>query len=349
MRTFKRGDVVLATSVFLYASFGMVLATPAYINAQSADLQPIEVCQFPQNRALLSYAVEDAVYPNFSASPIQVNIPAGVYTITADSFEDHIGSNDPTQSIEQWQIMLYGDSGHVYSSNFTDDIPDDINTNTTEIGHEVSLPQISGIRFAHIAYTTGLEDAQFGGQTFDSLTQEQKNQVKWNSVIPSCIKFDPVVNTSNPDIICTALGVQKLEDTSYEVTVELSEPLNDVFANTIFSLRDSSGNLISEQTVSGLSTNFMLEPGEYIVTATISGEVIETSCQTDIQVAEDGGSVLGTTDDNSVDGQASLDDNGHVLAATGNPASLLLGAGSLIVLIALLGSQLTHKRSDNTK
>ena len=81
-----------------------------------------------------------------SAGPYPIELPAGTYTITAHSFDDHVdhpGQIEQTQ--EQWYIAL--DSGYV--SPTTDDIPDE-GTFVTSIFNDQKIDASTSITLHHL-------------------------------------------------------------------------------------------------------------------------------------------------------------------------------------------------------
>lgn len=80
-----------------------------------------------------------------SAGPFTIDLPAGVYTVTLVAHDHHSTQPDvPSQTGEQYHVVL--DSGYV--SPASNDIPDDVDTNTTVFSGQV-MKQSNAISVEH--------------------------------------------------------------------------------------------------------------------------------------------------------------------------------------------------------
>ena len=346
-------DFLTKVSVVALVSISGVLLTavPNQAAAQANNRLPISVCEFPDDRALLSYSEGDAVYPNVSDDPLQLStaIPAGTYTVVAESYEDHTNTNHPTQLDERWQLIGYNGSQEVYRSGFTDDIPDNEDTTTTIIGQSVDLPEITAIRYAHIAYTTGLESDQFGGAPFDSLTDQQKALVEWHSVEPSCIEFTPEEDPGQVSGTVSSCEDLTVSQTAAEAVVAVSATLAGVPDTASLDATFTATNNLDSSSVEASSNSTMaelaLEPGTYTIDAVIRVDnQYELACQTEYTVAEVAtGEVLGATTDPENQGGGN-----EVLAETGTAhVAVIVGTGLILLTVAVISyfgsSRLTYR------
>ncbi len=193
MKKFISGLVVFT----LIAALANVDRTVVLANSEvGEESTTLSVCEFSEMEVLLSYAREDAVWPELSDAPkiLKSEIPTGTYKIAAHSYDDHSTANDPTQANEIWQFWAYGDSSTpTYYSPYTDDLADNEDYNYTVLEESIAITTpIRAIRYVHRAFSSGLEDLQFGGARYDDLTPEQKSLVTWQSVTPVCIDFIPI-------------------------------------------------------------------------------------------------------------------------------------------------------------
>lgn len=190
------GIVCLKTFSSLLTSANLQANT---ISALSEDVaaERISICIFPDHEALLSYAEMDALYPETSNAPIALSqpVPAGSYRAELESRDtSHAATHTPMQPNERWQAWFYSDgsSEPLTKSGFTDDLPDNETENVTTTDNTITFEQdVNGIRFAHEAYTSGLEIDSYGGRNFDELSFDEKRRVLWNSIHPECINLYP--------------------------------------------------------------------------------------------------------------------------------------------------------------
>lgn len=321
----------------LVLAFANVTSLQQYVDAEGEGAEApttLQSCGFPgQTEALMSYATEDAVWPELQDAPFALAdpIPAGAYRIVAHSYDDHTGKNNPTQLDERWQFWAYGlnQSDPVFYSNYTNDLPDDIDRNQTLLHDYVYFAEpVSAFRYVHWAYSHGLEDLQFGKARFDDLTAEQKKYVTWQSVVPDCIEFEPVSM-----VTCTALtavavtGKNGVYDFSATVENAGSLPLQTQF---VF------GDGTAAITVEGLSVQHSYaKGGTYNITANIilDGALIG-GCQTSVSfTSSSGGAVLGAT--TTTPNGTTLNSNGQVLGTSttrtsggSNSGGAVLGAST---------------------
>lgn len=257
------------------------------------ETNSLEFCGFPQEyETLLSYAAEDAVWPELQDAPLELTtpIPAGAYHITAGSFDSHSTKHNPTQPNEQWQFWAYsGDtSTPSFYSRYTDDLPDDQDYNTSELQSYVYFEQpITHIRYVHYAFSKGLEINNFNGMPYDEFTEEQKAQVMWNSVQPSCMEFEPM-----PVLLCSALtaAVDPTNKWSYTFNAAIQN-LDEMNYSVQFNFGDG------EKEVSMLPSaqHTFASYGNYDVYASVmNDDVVYATCQVSVSVAPSTGTVLGT-------------------------------------------------------
>lgn len=198
---------VLKTGVVVAVMAPLVLSGSVYAALRSSTVltgntissvavpQQYVVCLFPEWRNLMSYALGDALYPKLNEAPLALNEPIlpGTYRVSGESSDDHLANpNEPVQTNERWFLQLYGDNAGepAYQTGPTDDLPEDVNTNVSVMDESITFTDtITALRYAHAAWPDSLEIDQFGGRTFDSLTQAEKRQVLWHSVHPGCVTF----------------------------------------------------------------------------------------------------------------------------------------------------------------
>jgi signal peptidase I len=184
------------------------LSSTASLTGSTVATAPIAasytVCQFPSDNSLTSYAPVDALLPHLEKPPLTLDKPIlpGTYKITAISRDNHlIHPNAPNQPDERWYAQLYSanSTAPAYATGITDDIPNNTDEVTTILNTSITFTStITGIRYAHHAWLTGLEKVQFGNRRFDDLSETEKRQVIWNSVHPGCITFERQSSTSLP-------------------------------------------------------------------------------------------------------------------------------------------------------
>ena len=140
-----------------------------------------------------------------SAGPFSIELPAGTYTVTTESFDDHAAHpGQVEQTAEQWYIVL--DSGYV--SPLTSDVPEDGN---------------------FVADT-------FANQTIEassSITLRHRGEGGVNSVSPLCVGFTtvavaeevPVEEIVEEEVVIEVAGPE-LEAVEIEVAgvTEIAEP-----------------------------------------------------------------------------------------------------------------------------
>ncbi len=142
---------------FAHAAFPDPLyesVVPSCVNFSEAQVQAVATCEITdgmitieQSQVLLSHDEGGAFI-----GPIDVTIEAGTYDISAVSFDNHsTDHNDPTQTLEQWYFEGYANGELVYTSNTTDDLPDDQDYITSDLG-KAELPAIDQIRYVHAGY-----------------------------------------------------------------------------------------------------------------------------------------------------------------------------------------------------
>ena len=112
-----------------------------------------------------------------AVSPYQdVDIPAGVYDIYGISFDNHSENPWDTLTNEAWYLEANSNDKLVYTSEPTNDLPDDMNRNLTKIGSAVAISEdIDQIRYIHNAFVD---------PTYQSIT-------------PECVAFEPLSDLSD--------------------------------------------------------------------------------------------------------------------------------------------------------
>lgn len=259
--------------------------------------------------------------------PVAVSVPAGSYNLSTMSYEDHIGSNDPTQDNETWYFEGYNQSGDVvYTSPVTTDIPDDENYAFDDFG-VVVIPELHAIRWVHNAYP----------------------DPSYQSVFPSCIQFQEV-GAQAQTIDCQI--TYDLKGLSVVASTNLSAPINDL----VYNFGDGTEITIS---ASDVAAHTYQQAGTYTISVYDAADtsVNRTAlCQTDVTV-DAPGSVLGALvsgSDSDDPAQASSDTpstpsvlgvtDGAVLAKTGVSTLVVSLIGLLIVLSPIGVAKSSSKR-----
>lgn len=314
--------LVMVVSLFAFtnlASLPVSAFEPEF--EESPETNTIESCGFPRNKeTLLSYAAEDAVWPELQQSPfaLAIPIPAGTYSITATSYDGHSIKHNPTQEHEQWQFWAYGQDATtpIFYSRYTDDLPDDQDVNTTNLQSYVHFEEtVYYIRYVHFAYSNGLEILNFQGRAYDALSNEEKATVQWHSIQPTCLNFKPVVMVTCDSLLTTA---SKETVGLYDIEVQVTN-VNNLPIATNFDFGDGDS-----KTIVGTKTQHSYnKDGQYIVKAHVmhDGVVIAKCQKTTVVASGRGGAVLGASTQNTTTNTS----------VTTSDESYVLPAGAIIV------------------
>lgn len=81
---------------------------------------------------------------------IKMNLPAGRYGITLESYDDTRGHIPQTR--ESWYFVAFNKENLVFTSNAIADLPENVNTFQQTVHADVSLPEITRIEIRHAAY-----------------------------------------------------------------------------------------------------------------------------------------------------------------------------------------------------
>lgn len=120
---------------------------------------------FSNSQVLLSHDEGGAFTPY-----IDIDLPAGTYNVYGVSYDNHSDNSWDTLTNESWYVEGMSGEETTYVSNSTDDLPDDLDFNETQIGSEVEIDELESLRFVHSAFVD---------ETYQSIT-------------PLCVAFVPV-------------------------------------------------------------------------------------------------------------------------------------------------------------
>jgi hypothetical protein len=166
-----------AVAAALFTLAGSTLPSAALAAMPGPDSAPeCEVAESPvitikfENVFLLAWDPESAETP-----PVDTNVSAGQYQVTAISYDDHSDKPGQVQEREQWKLRLSTTSGDVVAeSTATEDIPDDTDLHSSELA-TLDVSEDAQVAVAFHAFNPGSG---------------------WESVVPMCVYLYPVGDDS---------------------------------------------------------------------------------------------------------------------------------------------------------
>ena len=173
--------------------------------------------------------------PSEATVPLATPIPAGDYTVTLVSFDDHVlKPNQSDQQHEQWNLELWDTTGGVVlAAGPTPDLPDDESWVTLVTSGTVTAEAVS----LHVYHFGAL--GTIGGNI--------------NSVVADCAIFEPVPTGSIGDTVWYDANGNGLQDGGEAgiagVTVTLTGPGPDMTATT-----DANGMYLFDSLTAGAYT-----------------------------------------------------------------------------------------------
>lgn len=116
--------------------------------------------------------------PSSRTPYVAVNVPAGTYDVYGVSFDNHSEASWDALTNERWFAEGRSSGSDAFTSDSTDDLPDDKDSNKTKIGSSVSMStDLDELRFVHAAYP----------------------DPTYQSIIPQCIIFESIDTDSEEE------------------------------------------------------------------------------------------------------------------------------------------------------
>ncbi|MPZ98013.1 MAG: hypothetical protein GEU80_01535 [Dehalococcoidia bacterium] len=110
---------------------------------------PVDACAPAPNRIVVFFGGEQLIMSSTQfIEETGLNIPAGTYSVTLRSFDDHSGDDPPQdQDFEQWSVR-FGTAGGP-ESGVISDLPDNLDELTENVGEVELLTDITSLRAVH--------------------------------------------------------------------------------------------------------------------------------------------------------------------------------------------------------
>lgn len=180
------------------------------------------------------------------AGPFAAPVPAGYYSVTLASYDDHIVKGGQFQDEEQYAIQLSNDGGVLYTSPLSPDIPENLDFVVSEVDSLFYLPEAA-------TSLTALHSSLIGTST--TINSLVALCVAFDVVAPPAIGIEKATNGVDADTPTgPAITVGDPVTWTYVVTNEGGVPLSDV------TVTDDQGVVPVYQ--SGDDGDGVLEPGE---------------------------------------------------------------------------------------
>lgn len=138
----------------LAASLAGIAATPAPVQAAEDNTCPLTdgiVINADGTDWGTDFIRSDRQKRDAMQGPVPVDIPAGRYSITLATYDDHINQND-TQPNERWFIEGWKDNVLVFTSNPTADLPSNHNVLVETVNADLDITALDTIVVRHAGY-----------------------------------------------------------------------------------------------------------------------------------------------------------------------------------------------------
>ncbi len=185
----------LVAPAVLAGSLVAVVSLPVAAQENACPLTKGIVLNANQELWAVDHAVlvSDGTLNDATRGPQSAAIPAGRYSVTLASYDDHAVVPDPPQDKERWVIQGFNGSTLVYTSPPIDDLPDNQNTLTQTVDADVVIPVITAVSVVHA--------------NFPDVTSP-------NSIFPVCVSFERL--SSPIGLVDPATGIWYLREGKVE-------------------------------------------------------------------------------------------------------------------------------------
>lgn len=188
MTTSRRVAAVLTAATLFTTALFIVGAPGAKAADSDCPLNQGQVINKTFNHWPLTAIVSDKNQGNATIGPVDVNIPAGRYSIKLASYDNHSVPAVPPQKKETWFVFGWNDGKVVFASKPIADLPENQSQLVQTVDLVVNIPALDQLTVRHGAWP---------------------DETTANSVHPLCVAFEPAP-TPPTGLVDPATGLWRL-------------------------------------------------------------------------------------------------------------------------------------------